>query len=98
MDLLPIVRDNVYHPDFGGSFGLKSVAPALVRGLTYDDLEIGEGAVAATMLEGLLLEEDSIPVTERANLRRQLLDYCERDTLATVRLYERLLELARSVT
>jgi hypothetical protein len=94
VDLLPVVRDNVYHPDFGGSFGLKRVAPALVRGLGYDDLEIGEGGEAATVLEGLLLGGDAVPAAERKKLRRQLLDYCARDTLATVKLYERLVELA----
>jgi hypothetical protein len=88
------VRDNVYHPDFGGSFSLKCVAPALVRGLGYDDLEIGEGEAAATALEGLLLDEGSVPAAERKKLRRQLLDYCERDTLATVKVYERLVGLA----
>ncbi|MGD1149357.1 MAG: DUF2779 domain-containing protein [Thermoanaerobaculaceae bacterium] len=29
-DLLPVVREHVYHPDFHGSFSLKSVLPALV--------------------------------------------------------------------
>ena len=29
-DLLPIVRDHVYHPAFAGSYSLKSVLPALV--------------------------------------------------------------------
>jgi len=93
VDLLPIVRDHVYHPDFGGSFSLKSVAPALVPGLGYEDLEIGEGSAASTILETLLLRADSIPAADRATLRRQLMDYCERDTLATVKVYERLLDL-----
>ena len=94
VDLLPIVRDNVYHPDFGGSFSLKSVAPALVPGLGYQDLDIGEGSAASSVLEALLLREDTIPAGDRAKLRRQLMDYCERDTLSTVKVYERLLELA----
>jgi predicted RecB family nuclease len=29
-DLLPVVRNHVYHPAFGGSFSLKAVLPALV--------------------------------------------------------------------
>ncbi len=37
-------------------------------------------------------------MAESTKLRRQLRGYGERDTPATVRLYERLLELARSVT
>ena len=93
VDLLPIVRDHVYHPEFGGSFGLKSVAPALVPGLGYEDLDIGEGSAASTVLEALLLREDSVPAADRATLRRQLMDYCERDTLATVKVYERLVSV-----
>ncbi len=31
-DPLPVVRAHVYHPDFHGSFSLKSVLPALVQG------------------------------------------------------------------
>ncbi len=94
VDLLPIVRDHVNHPKFGGSFGLKSVTPALVPELAYGDLEIAEGDVASTLLEGLLLREGEIPAAERKKLRKQLLAYCERDTLATVRVYERLEGLA----
>ena len=46
VDLLPLVRDHVYHPRFRGSFGLKNVVPALVPGLDYEELEIGEGGEA----------------------------------------------------
>jgi len=81
------------HPDFGGSFSLKSVAPALVPGLGYEDLDIGEGSAASTVLEALLLRAGSIPADERARLRRQLMDDCQRDTLATVKVYERLVSV-----
>jgi len=94
VDLLPIVRDNVYHPDFGGSFSLKSVLPALVPGLGYDDLEIQDGNVAAATLEALLLDEDAFDLAERQKVRDDLLHYCERDTLAMVRLHEKLCELS----
>ncbi len=94
VDLLPIVRDNVYHPLFGGSFGLKSVAPALLPGMGYGDLEIGEGGTASAVLEGLLLGGEELPAGQRKKLRRQLLDYCERDTLVMVKVVERLRELS----
>lgn len=101
VDLLPIVRDNVYHPSFGGSFSIKSVLPALVKGLGYEDLEIQNGGVAATALEGMLLEagegdadEDGKREAERKRLRKNLLAYCERDTFAMVKLWERLGEVA----
>jgi hypothetical protein len=98
VDLLPIVRDNVYHPDFGGSFSIKSVLPALVPGLGYADLEIRDGSAAATTLEALLLDAGSFSPSEHEALRESLLDYCERDTLAMVRLHERLCELSRLKT
>jgi hypothetical protein len=93
-DLLPIVRDHVYHPAFGGSFSLKDVLPALVPGLGYEDLAIHDGSTASTALASLLLAEDSFGLEERRAIRRALLAYCERDTLAMVRLHERLDALA----
>jgi Domain of unknown function(DUF2779) len=93
-DLLPIVRDHIYHPDFGGSFSIKDVLPALVPGLGYEDLEIQDGRTASAALETLLLDEDC-EASERQALLRNLLRYCERDTLAMVRLHERLCALAR---
>ena len=94
-DLLPIVRDHVYHPDFGGSFSIKSVLPALVSGLGYDDLEIQGGSAASTALEMLLFDADALDPDARQRLRKNLLSYCERDTLAMVKLHERLRSLAR---
>ncbi len=73
---------------------LKSVLPALVRGLGYDDLEIGEGGTAQAVLETLLLDGDSVPAAEMRKLRKQLMAYCERDTLGMVRLLERLEKLS----
>ena len=93
-DLLPIVRDHVYHPDFGGSFSIKDVVPALVPGLGYDDLKIGDGMAASAALERLLLVSGSLGAAERDTLRSDVLRYCERDTLAMVRLYQRLYEVA----
>ena len=95
LDLLPIVRDHVYHPAFGGSFSMKAVGPALLAGLSYDDLEIGEGGAASTALEGLLLGGE-LPAPERDALRAHLLEYCAQDTLAMVKLVEHLRGLASS--
>jgi predicted RecB family nuclease len=35
-DLLPVVRNHVYHPAFAGSFSLKDVLPALVPEITVE--------------------------------------------------------------
>jgi hypothetical protein len=93
-DLLPAVRDHVYHPDFGGSFSLKSVLPVLVPELSYEGLEVADGSIATRELGRLLLHGEALDEAEKAHLREALLRYCELDTWGTVRLLERLHELA----
>jgi hypothetical protein len=88
VDLLPIVRDHVYHPDFGGSFSLKKVLPALVPELSYDGMEIGEGQTASIEIERLMFGGAALSADDRESLTRHLLEYCELDTWAMVRLYE----------
>ena len=94
VDLLPIVRAYVYHPAFNGSFSLKTVAPALVPGFAYEDLDIGDGNTASTALAALILRGEPGDEEERAALRRTLLGYCARDTLGTVGVLARLRELS----
>src|SRR2546430_5206203 len=94
IDLFPVVRNCVYHPDFKGSFSLKAILTPLVPELTYDDLVIVDGRVASVEIARLLFVADKIPKHERDRVRQDLLDYCERDTWAMVKLVERLQELA----
>jgi hypothetical protein len=95
VDLMPIVRENLYHREFRGSFSLKKVLPALVPTLTYDDLEIAEGETASAYLMTLLFGQATKSAEDRAKLERDLLAYCERDTLAMIELTRRLEELAQ---
>ena len=88
VDLLGIVRANVRHPDFRGSYSLKSVLPVLVPDLGYADLDIAEGMVAAPSY--LRMTSDVTPASERAAIRKALLSYCTRDTEAMVRIYQTL--------
>lgn len=97
VDLLPVVRNNVYHPDFRGSFSLKYVLTPMVPDLSYDDLVIVDGRLASVEIARLLFVAHKIPAAERDRLRQDLLDYCKRDTWATVRLMARLRELAAAV-
>ena len=82
------IRGSYYHPEFHGSFSIKSVLPALVPDLAYDDLEIPEG-LAATAAYSQLIAGD-VPQSEKAKIRKSLLAYCNRDTEAMVRIYETL--------
>lgn len=85
-DLLPIVRDHVYHPGFGGSFSLKPVVASLIPELAYDDLEVADGGAASAALEALLFERPRMAEPEVNRLRASLLRYCERDTQAMATL------------
>ena len=95
VDLLPVVQDHLYHPRFEGSFGLKQVVPVLVPALQYDDLEVTGGAEASQMLMTLITKGEAFSGRERRRLRRELLKYCAMDTLALVKLHDKLEELAR---
>jgi predicted RecB family nuclease len=94
VDLLPVVRNHVYHPDFGGSFSLKRVLPVLVPELSYRGLAIADGETASLELGRLLFHGDEMEPEERARLRADLLAYCHQDTWGLVRLLERLRGLA----
>lgn len=94
VDLLPVVRNHVYYPAFGGGFSLKSVLPVLVPDLGYGDLAVREGGMASVYLAKLLLDGEPASDIERALMRKNLLAYCERDTMATVRLVDALRDLS----
>src|SRR5256885_2200149 len=93
-DLNPAVSKCVYHPDFRGSFSLKDILKPLVHDLDYSDLMIIDGKTASVKIARLLFVSGAIPVAERDKTRHDLLEYCKRDTFATVRLVERLGALA----
>ena len=85
-DLLPVVRNHVYHPAFAGSFSLKAVLPALVPDMTYEDMEVGNGTDAGVAWEKLV--RGNLDQVERDKKKVALLEYCGQDTLAMVRLLE----------
>jgi hypothetical protein len=85
VDLLPIVRDHCYHPRLRGSFSIKTVLPAFVPALGYDDLVIRDGLTAS--LSHAALIDPMVDPARRAEVRAQLLAYCGRDTEAMVALY-----------
>ncbi len=94
LDLHPVMRNCVYHPGFNGSYSLKEILTPLVPGLTYDDLVIVDGRVASVEIARLLFVAGKIPRHEHDRVRKDLLNYCERDTWAMVKLLERLQALA----
>ncbi|MGD8514931.1 MAG: DUF2779 domain-containing protein [Granulosicoccaceae bacterium] len=89
-DLLPVVKQHYYHPAMKGSWSIKNVLSCLVPELSYKDLgSVQEGTMAqAVYLEiiGGKLNGDEIEES-----RQDLLDYCELDTLAMVKIVDKIL-------
>jgi len=79
----PFRRRDIYHWRMNGSYSLKSVLPVLVPEMTYDDMEISDGAMASGAY--FTMGEISDPA-ELARLRKALQEYCRQDTLGLVRL------------
>jgi predicted RecB family nuclease len=94
-DLLPVVRNHVYHPAFAGSYSLKAVLPAFVPELTYEGMEVANGQDAGLAWESLV--RGRLDQSESESTKKALLDYCGQDTLALVKVLQRLLTVcARS--
>jgi len=87
-DLLPVVRKHVYHSAFAGSYSLKHVLPALIPTLTYDGMAVADGQQAGVAWESLV--RGSLDQIERDRIKKALLGYCGQDTLALIKLVERL--------
>jgi hypothetical protein len=88
-DLLLVVRQHYYHPDFHGSFSIKGVLPALVPGASYDDLSVSDGMQAGIAYLEAITTEDA---ARKAELLAALRAYCQRDSLGMVEVRRALLE------
>jgi hypothetical protein len=88
VDLLKVIRDHYYHPEFRGSYSLKSVLPALVPNFGYQDLGIQNGEVASVQFLESIGPSTTPERCER--IRTDLRAYCKRDTEGMVRLVEAL--------
>ena len=83
-DLLPLARTNYYHPDMRGSWSIKAVLPTIAPDLAYDNLEVADGGMAQDAFAEIMNPETSSD--RRSELHNALLQYCERDTFAMVRI------------
>lgn len=84
VDLLPIARQHYYHPDMLGSWSIKAVLPTIAPELAYDNLEVSDGTQAMQVFAELM--NPVLSLARRASLHESLLRYCERDTLAMVKV------------
>lgn len=96
VDLLVPFREGCYYvPAMGGSFSIKSVLPALFPNdpeLDYHNLSgVHNGSEAMDIFPKI--KEMSFLKARRA--RKDLLRYCELDTWAMVKIWEKLVEVAQ---
>jgi hypothetical protein len=89
--MAPFRRKDIYHWQFAGSYSIKTVLPALVPELSYKGLAVSNGEMAASSWLRMSHEGDEGRIVE---LRQQLLEYCHLDTLAMVRILEKMREMA----
>lgn len=88
IDLMISFRNKYYYAkEMKGSYSIKAVLPALVSELSYEELDINEGGLASIAFESLQDETDLIKISET---RKKLLEYCKLDTLAMVKILEKL--------
>ncbi|SMN11742.1 hypothetical protein SPBRAN_2036 [uncultured Candidatus Thioglobus sp.] len=88
--LVPFQSGGYYHPDFKGSFSIKSVLPAMFANedeLDYKKLEIQDGGIAMDIFANLHFVDEQ---KERLEIRDNLLKYCHLDTLAMVKIFQKL--------
>lgn len=91
-DLGDIFSKQMYiDPKFKGSWSIKKVLPVLVPTLSYKELAIGDGTEAMVGWQKIVYEETN--ESEREKTKKNLLKYCELDTLAMYEIYRYLITL-----
>lgn len=85
-DLETIFKKDYIDYRFHGSSSIKKVLPVLCPDISYSNLDVNNGTMALDTWGRMILDSnfnEDIEVT-----RKNLLDYCELDTLAMVKIYE----------
>ena len=87
VDLLRIAEQRYYHPSQQGSWSIKKVLPAVAPDLRYDALDgVQDGGMAMDAFREAI--SATTTDTRKAQIGKQLLEYCRLDTYAMVRLWK----------
>jgi hypothetical protein len=93
-DLMVPFRQQAYVlPEFRGRYSIKVLLPAMVPGMTYEGMAIGNGAVAQLAYMDMMNGKTDRAAIEKT--RQALLVYCGQDTLAMVKILEKLYAAAK---
>ncbi len=92
VDLMLIIKDHFYDYRFYGSFSLKRVLPVLTNESGYDELKgVQDGDGAQAQFYDLI--NNSLNKEDRIKVKKQLLEYCEKDTYSLVQIHQKLISL-----
>jgi hypothetical protein len=69
-----------------GSWSIKKIVPTISSGLSYAGLHVSDGTMAQQAFMEYMNSADGSP--EKEKIRRDLLEYCKRDTEAMVTLVD----------
>jgi hypothetical protein len=89
IDLMSPFRKNFRLQAMNYSYSIKNVLPALVPEMSYQGLSISNGTDASSRFYQLQFEKDAGVI---GATRQALLDYCGLDTLAMIRILEKMNE------
>lgn len=85
--MVPFKERWYYSPEMNGSYSIKVVLPALVKGFNYDNLIVKDGITASSIFSSMIQGsfKGDIEQTKGA-----LLEYCKLDTFAMVKILDAL--------
>lgn len=85
--MIPFQKRAYYKPEMRSSHSLKKVLPAINPEYGYNNLEIKEGGTASAEFLRLMTLQDN---NEIQKIKKNLLDYCKRDTYGMIIILEEL--------
>ena len=92
VDLEAIIRNNYYNPEFHGKTSVKVTCPVLIPEFSYDGFDISDGLTASAIFAYMMLKKYDKKEIEKH--KQNLLKYCKQDTIAMVKLHEKLYTIA----
>lgn len=88
VDLMEPFRQKVYYkPEMKGSYSMKAVLPSINPEYSYDNLNVKEGSEAGSEFLRMRSITDKLEIEQ---IRKNLIDYCNRDTYGMVVILEEL--------
>lgn len=88
--MIPFRQKEYYVKEMCGSHSIKYVLPALVPELSYSSLAIGDGEMAMLAYAQISRMDNMFDISDT---RQNLLEYCRLDTLAMVKIWEKLQQI-----